>query len=112
MNDSISGARTAPEARRAARVWAIVREAIRGSRHDFTEGSIPRAIVLLAVPMVMEMAMESLFPVVDVFFVSKLGPDAIAAVGITESMMAIIYAVAIGLSRGRTARGARRRGGE
>src|SRR5215831_15173654 len=83
---------------RSAGFWAVVREALRGSRRDFTEGSIGRAIILLAVPMVMEMSMESVFAVVDVFFVSKLGPDAIATVAITESMMAIIYAVALGLS--------------
>ncbi len=91
-------------------LWATIREAIRGSQQDFTAGSIGRAIFLLAVPMVMEMAMESLFAVVDVFFVSKLGADAVATVGITESMMALVYALALGLSMGAMAIVARRIG--
>jgi len=95
---------------RAARLWATVREAIRGSKQDFTEGPIGRAIFLLAVPMVAEMVMESLFAVVDIFWVSRLGADAVATVGITESMLALIYAVAIGLSLGATAMVARRIG--
>lgn len=93
-----------------SRFWATVREAIRGSQQDFTEGPIGRAIFLLAVPMVLEMVLESVFAIEDVFFVSKLGPDAIAAVGITESVMTIIYAVAIGLSMSATAMVARRIG--
>jgi putative MATE family efflux protein len=90
--------------------WKSVREAIRGTQQDYTEGPIGRAIFLLAVPMVLEMVLESVFAVLDVFFVSKLGPDAVAAVGITESLMTIIYAVAIGLSMGATATVARRIG--
>jgi putative MATE family efflux protein len=90
--------------------WAIIREAIRGSKRDFTEGPIGRAIFLLAVPMVAEMLMESLFAVVDIFWVSKLGADAVATVGLTESMLALIYAVAIGLSMGAMATVARRIG--
>ncbi len=92
------------------RFWATVREALRGSRQDYTEGPIGRAIILLAVPMVLEMVLESVFAVVDVFWVSKLGADAVATVGITESMLALIYAVAIGLSMGATATVARRIG--
>ena len=92
------------------RFWATVREAIRGSQQDFTEGPMGRAIFLLAVPMVLEMVLESVFAIEDVFFVSKLGADAIAAVGITESVMTIIYAVAIGLSMSATAMVARRIG--
>ncbi len=95
---------------RTPTVWATLREAVRGSKQDFTQGSIGRSIILLAVPMVMEMFMESLFAVVDVFFVSKLGADAVAAVGITESMMALLYALAIGLSMGAMAMVARRIG--
>src|SRR5262245_51273819 len=66
-----------------AGIWKNLREAVVGSQQDFTEGSIGRAITLLAIPMVLEMSMESLFGVIDVFFVARLGADAIAAVGIT-----------------------------
>jgi putative MATE family efflux protein len=90
--------------------WATVGEALRGSRQDYTEGSIGRAIFLLAVPMILEMAMESIFVVVDVFFVARLGASAVATVGLTESMLTMIYAVAIGLSIGATATVARRIG--
>jgi len=90
--------------------WPTVREALRGSRRDYTSGPIGRAILLLAIPMVLEMVLESVFAVVDVFWVSKLGPDAVATVGITESMLALIYAVAIGLSMAATATVARRTG--
>ena len=91
-------------------VWSTLREAIRGSHLDYTEAPIGRAVVLLAVPMVLEMLMESVFLVVDVFFVGKLGADAITTVGVTESMMTILYAAAIGLSIGATATVARRIG--
>ncbi len=90
--------------------WATVRESLRGSHRDYTEGPIGRAILLLAIPMVLEMVLESVFAVVDVFWVSKLGPDAVATVGVTESMLALIYAVAIGLSMAAMARVARRTG--
>ncbi|MGH7232038.1 MAG: MATE family efflux transporter [Nitrospiraceae bacterium] len=93
-----------------AGVWATIREALRGSQQDFTQVPIGRATILLAVPMVMEMAMESLFAVVDIFWVSKLGSDAIATVGLTESLLAMIYAVALGLSTAATAVVARRTG--
>ena len=79
--------------------WAAIREAIRGSRQDFTEGSIRRAIVLLAIPMVLEMVMESLFAVVDVFWVAHLGADAMATVGLTESVLMLVYCGAMGLTR-------------
>lgn len=91
-------------------VLATLREAVRGSRQDFTEGPIGRALVLLAVPMVLETLLESLFAVVDIFFVAHLGADAIATVGLTESMESIVYAVAIGLGIGATAVVARRTG--
>lgn len=90
--------------------WAILREAVRGTRRDFTEGPIGLAIFLLAVPMILEMSMESLFAVVDIFFVAKLGADSVAIVGLTESVMALIYAVAFGLAIGATATVARRTG--
>jgi putative MATE family efflux protein len=91
-------------------IWSTLREAIRGSHQDYTEAPIGRAVVLLAVPMVLEMLMESVFLVVDVFFVGKLGADAITTVGVTESLMTIIYAGAIGLSIGAAATVARRIG--
>ncbi len=91
-------------------VWATLREAVRGSTQDLTEAPIGRAVVLLAVPMVLEMMMESVFAVADVFFVGRLGADAVATVGITESLMTVIYAVAVGLSIGATATVARRIG--
>jgi putative MATE family efflux protein len=85
-------------------------DALRGTGMDYTKGSIGRSILLLAVPMMLEMAMESLFAVVDVYFVSSLGPSAVATVGLTESMLTLVYAVAIGLSMGTTALVARRVG--
>ena len=92
-------------------LWTTVRESIAGSHHgSYTEGSIDRAILLLAIPMVLELVLESVFAVVDVFFVSRLGPDAIATVGLTEAMMTLIYAVAMGLGMGATATVARRMG--
>ncbi len=88
----------------------MVRDALRGVQHDYTDGPVGRAIMMLAVPMVLEMAMESVFAVVDVFFVSRLGADAVATVGLTESLMALVYTVAMGLSIGVTATVARRIG--
>ena len=90
--------------------WSVLREAVRGTNRDLTQGPIGLAIFLLAVPMILEMSMESLFAVVDIFFVAKLGADAIAIVGFTESVMALIYAVAFGLAIGATATVARRTG--
>src|SRR5881396_179190 len=96
---------------REASLWSTVRESIAGShRGEYTDGPIDRAIVLLAVPMVLELSLESVFAVVDVFFVSRLGADAVATVGLTESMLTIIYAVSMGLSVGAMATVARRIG--
>jgi putative MATE family efflux protein len=92
-------------------LWHTIRESLAGSHHgSYTEGSIDRAIVLLAIPMVLELVLESVFAVVDVFFVSRVGPDAVATVGLTEAMMTMIYAVAMGLGMGATATVARRMG--
>jgi putative MATE family efflux protein len=88
----------------------LFKEALRGSSRDYTEGPVGPAIVVLAIPMVMEMCMESLFAVVDVFFVARLGADAVATVGLTESMLAIVYSVAIALCIGATATVSRRIG--
>src|SRR5215216_6232684 len=90
--------------------WATIKEAIRGSHQDFTEAPIGRAVILLSIPMVLEMLMESVFAVADIFFVGRLGANAIATVGITESLMTTIYPVAIGMSIGATAVVARRVG--
>src|SRR5687767_10368825 len=91
-------------------VWATIREAIRGTQIDYTTAPVGRAVILLAVPMVIEMAMESIFAVADVFWVARLGADAVATVGLTESMMTLIYTAAMGLSIGATALVARRTG--
>jgi len=92
------------------RLWTSIREALRGSHQDYTSGNLNRAILLLAIPMVLEMVLESLFAVVDVFFVGRLGADAVATVGLTESLLSLIFAVAIGLSMSTTAMVARRIG--
>lgn len=90
--------------------WQLFKHAMAGTGGDPTKGPLVRAIVLLAVPMVLEMAMESIFAVVDIFFVSRLGDDAIAGVALTESLVTIIYTAAMGLSIGATAMVARRIG--
>jgi MATE family, multidrug efflux pump len=97
-------------ARAFSQAWSLVREGVRGSTRDFTEGHVGHAVVVLAIPMVLEMCMESLFAVVDVFFVSKLGAEAVATVGLTESLMTVVYSVAIALCIGATAVVARRIG--
>jgi putative MATE family efflux protein len=92
-------------------LWRAVKDSVLGDPHrDFTEGSIARAITLLAIPMVLEMLMESLFAVVDVFWVAKLGSNAVATVGFTESLLTLLYAVAMGLSISAAATVARRVG--
>jgi putative MATE family efflux protein len=104
-----ASAATSPEAPSQS-LWGAVRESLRGSHRDYTVGPIGRSILLLAIPMVLEMLMESVFAVVDIFWVAHLGADAIATVGLTESMLTLIYAVAIGLGIGATATVARRIG--
>ena len=104
MEASISAAESQPT------LWTSLAEAIRGSPQDYTSGSLNRAIFLLAVPMVLEMVLESLFAVVDVFWVGRLGANAVATVGLTESMLSLVFAVAMGLSLSTTAMVARRIG--
>lgn len=89
--------------------WSLM-EAIRGTQQDFTEGSISRAVFLLAIPMMLEMCMESLFAIVNVFWVTRLGSDAVATVGLTESMLSLVFSVAWGVSLSTTAMVARRIG--
>lgn len=91
-------------------LWSAIRESLRGSQRDYTKGPIGRSIIMLAIPMVLEMCMESIFAVVDIKWVSYLGSDAMATVGLTESLLTLLYALAIGLSIGVTATIARRVG--
>jgi putative MATE family efflux protein len=104
----LEAAVTLPSPRSGA--WKSLWEAVHGSHQDYTTGSLNRAIFLLAVPMVLEMVLESLFAVVDVFWVGRLGADAVATVGLTESMLSLVFAVAMGLSLSTTAMVARRIG--
>src|SRR5438874_13194744 len=90
----------APAAPRRGGLWSDVREAIRGSEQDYTKGPIGRAILLLAIPMVLEMALESVFAVTYVFFVGRLGQDAVAAVGLNESLLTLVYALALDIGIG------------
>jgi putative MATE family efflux protein len=106
MDESLQPVSTSPP----PSLWASVREALRGSHQDFTSGSLNRSILLLAIPMVLEMVLESLFAVVDVFWVGRLGADAVATVGLTESMLMLVFAVGMGLSLSTTAMVARRIG--
>jgi putative MATE family efflux protein len=91
-------------------IWSSIREALRGSHQDFTTGSLNRAILLLAIPMILEMVLESLFAVVDVFWVGRLGANAVATVGLTESLQSLVWAIGLGLSLSTTAMVARRIG--
>jgi putative MATE family efflux protein len=90
--------------------WSSVREALRGSHQDYTAGSLNRSILLLAIPMVLEMVLESLFAVVDTFWVGRLGANAVATVGLTESILALVFAIGLGVSLSTTAMVARRIG--
>ena len=91
-------------------LWSSVREAVRGSHQDFTKGNLNRAILLLAIPMVHEMVLESLFAVVDVFWVGRVSANAVATVGLTESLLLLVFAIGMGLSLSTTAMVARRTG--
>ena len=99
-----------PSRSRLGRGWSIIRASLSGEQHDYTIGSLHRAILLLAVPMMLELAMESVFAVVDIYFVARLGEAATSAVGLTEAVVTLLYALAIGLSMGLTATVARRIG--
>ena len=101
---------TPPQPGRAHRAYRFFREALKDSDTDFTRGPVKRALGLLAIPMMLEMSMEAIFAVVDIIFVSRLGTDAVAAVGITEALLTVLYAVAIGLGMGVTAMVSRRIG--
>jgi putative MATE family efflux protein len=90
--------------------FSLVKRALKGEHHDYTKGPISEAVILLAVPMILELSLESVFAVVDMFFVSGLGQNAIATVGLTESVVTLVYSVGIGLSTGATAIVARRIG--
>src|SRR5919106_4235308 len=107
MEDASTSLKEEPQS-----LWADIKESIRGSHRNYTTGPIGRAILLLAIPMVLEMIMESVFAVVDIYWVSHLSnaTDAVATVGLTESLMTLVYALAIGLSIGAMAMIARRVG--
>jgi putative MATE family efflux protein len=91
-------------------IYRAIKLSLNGEQQDYTQGSIPKAVFLLAVPMILELSLESVFALVDMFFVSKLGENAIATVGLTESVITIVYSIAIGLSTAATAVVARRIG--
>ncbi|RYY86312.1 MAG: MATE family efflux transporter [Chitinophagaceae bacterium] len=101
---------TSPDTKRISPLTTIRKALFEGEQQDFTKGSMRRAVVLLAVPMIIEMGMESVFALVDLFFVGKLGPHAVSTIGLTESVLTIIYSLAIGGSMAATALVARRVG--
>jgi putative MATE family efflux protein len=102
--------RTNKEQSKLKSLWTELKDAIRGSEADYTEIKIGKAVFLLAVPMILELIMESTFAVVDIFFVGKLGPSAVATVGLTETYLFLLYSIGMGLSMAVTAIVARRIG--
>lgn len=90
--------------------FKTIKQALKGEHHDFTQGNIPEAVILLAIPMILELGLESVFAVVDMFFVSELGATAIATVGLTEAAVTIVYSVAMAIATGASAIVARRTG--
>ena len=99
-----------PQTSRIRKSFLFFKEALSGKEKDYTTGSIRKAVVLLSIPMILEMMMESIFAIVDIFYVSKVSVNAVATIGLTESVVTLIYAVAIGLSMAATAIVARRIG--
>ena len=91
-------------------LFKFAKLALSGKQYDFTTGSIRKAVFLLAIPMILEMCMESIFAIVDIFFVGKLGSNATASVGLTESVLTIVYSLGFGISMSATALVARRIG--
>ena len=100
-----------PSERDSSLGWrSAIADALRGKEHDYTQGSLNRTITLLTIPMVLEFAMESVFAICDVYFVGRLGSEAVAAVGLTEAVLALLYAIAMGLGIATTAMVSRRIG--
>ena len=93
-----------------SKIYNLIKESIKGGDRDFTEGSLKSAVILLSIPMILELSLESVFAIVDMYFVGKLGANAVAVVGYTESVMSLVYSMAIGLSAAATALIARRIG--
>jgi putative MATE family efflux protein len=91
-------------------LFTVIRQSLKGEEHDYTQGNLRKAVILLAIPMVLEMSMESVFALVDIYFVSHLGKHATSVVGLTESVVTIVYSLAIGISMAATAMVARRIG--
>src|SRR6202451_2310210 len=91
-------------------ILATIREALSGAHRDLTQGNLRRTIIILAIPMILEMLMESLFGIVDMFFVARLGVDSLATVALTESCLVLVFGIAMGLSMATTAFVARRIG--
>jgi putative MATE family efflux protein len=95
---------------RLSNIISLIRDSLSGETRDYTTGSIRRAVFLLSIPMILEMCMESVFAIVDIFFVGRIGKEAVATVGLTESVITLVYSVAIGLSMAATAMVSRRIG--
>ncbi len=110
MDERIERAEQRPGAIAPRSGWQTLLDSLRGREHDYTSGSLNRAIALLAIPMVLELAMESLFAICDVYFVGRLGAEAVATVGLTEAVLTLLYAVAMGLGMATTAMVSRRIG--